>query len=126
MVALRLAAQEALRHHDKEAKGDRPRIMVCSDYDFAYELKGKHFSEKDGHAGAIETSRIMSIRPDLIKKRGKRSYPSLPMFEIVSDTRSYFPSGVIGDPTEASLEKGKMINSYVVKRVVALVKELKR
>jgi creatinine amidohydrolase len=126
MTALRLAAQETLRHYDKDMRHDRPRIMVCSDYDFAYELKGKYFDEKDGHAGAIETSRIMSIRPDLIKKRGRKSYPNLPRFEIVSDVQSYFPSGVIGNPMDASFKKGKMVNDYVVKQVVALVEELKR
>jgi creatinine amidohydrolase len=126
MTALRLAAQAALAHCEKEMKNDKPRIMVCSDYDFAYELKGKYFSEKDGHAGAIETSRVMSIRPDLVEKRGKGSYPNLPRFEIVSDAQSYFPSGVMGDPTKASVEKGKMINSYVIEHIVALVEELKR
>jgi len=125
MTALRLAAQETLRHFDKEMKHNRPRIMVCSDYDFAYELKGKYFDEKDGHAGTIETSRIMSIRPDLIKKAGRKSYQNLPRFEIVSDPESYFPTGVIGDPTDASLKKGKMVNDYVVKQVAALVEELK-
>lgn len=125
MTALRLAAQAALRHYEKEKTDDRPRIMVCSDYDFAYELKSKYFSEKDGHAGAIETSRVMSIRPDLVEKRGKKSYPDMPRFEIVSNMQSYFPSGVIGDPAKASVEKGKMINNYVVKHVAALVEELR-
>ncbi|HVP93522.1 MAG TPA: creatininase family protein [Acidobacteriota bacterium] len=126
MTALRLAAQVALERYEKEIKNDKPRIMVCSDYDFAYELKGKYFSEKDGHAGAIETSRVMSIRPDLVEKRGKGSYPDLPRFEIVSDAKSYFPTGAMGDPTKASAEKGKMINSYVIEHVAALVEELKR
>jgi creatinine amidohydrolase len=126
MTALRLAAQAALKHCEKETPEDMPRIMVCSDYDFAYELKGKYFSEKDGHAGAIETSRVMSIRPDLVKRRGKKGYLNVPRFEIVSDIQPYFQNGVIGDPTEASVEKGKMINSYVVEHVAALVKELKR
>jgi creatinine amidohydrolase len=126
MTALKLAAKETLRHHDKNMKQDRPRIMVCSDYDFAYELKGKYFDKKDGHAGAIETSRIMSIRPDLVKKKGVKSYPNLPRFEIISDVQPYFPSGVIGDPTVASFKKGKRTNEYVVKHVAALVEELKR
>ena len=70
----------------------RVRIMVCSDYDFAYELKGKHFSDKDGHAGTIETSRIMTIRPNLVKAKGKTSFPEMPRFEIVAHPEKYFPS----------------------------------
>ena len=126
MAALRLAAQEVVWHHQDESAEKRCRIMVCSDYDFAYELRGKYFSEKDGHAGAIETSRVMAIRPDLVKMRGRKSFPELPRFEIVADAQRYFPSGVIGDPTAASRRKGRMINSYVVDNVARLVEELMR
>jgi creatinine amidohydrolase len=126
MAALRLAAQEVIWSHQTESHEKRPRIMVCSDYDFAYELRGKHFSPKDGHAGTIETSRVMTIRPELIKARGAKSYPKFPRFEIVADPESYFPSGVIGDPTAASAEKGKMINKYIIKEIAKLVEELKR
>jgi len=126
MAALRLAAQEIVWRHEKENPEKRPRIMVCSDYDFAYELKGKYFSEEDGHAGTIETSRVMAIRPELIKGRGVKSFPKFPRFEIVADPERYFPTGVNGDPTAASSERGRMINKYVVKEVVKLIEELKR
>lgn len=125
MAALRLAAQEIMRFHRQESSPRKPRIMVCSDYDFAYELKGKYFDEKDGHAGTIETSRIMAIRSDLVKREGKKSFPKLPRFEIVADPERYFPSGVIGDPLMASAKKGRMINRYVTKEVIKLVEELK-
>lgn len=126
MTALRLAAQEIIWQHEKTGAQTKLRIMVCSDYDFAYELKGKYFSEKDGHAGTIETSRVMAIRPELIKAKGTKSFPKLPRFEIVADPKRFFPSGVIGDPTAASAEKGRMINNYVTKEVAKLVEELKR
>jgi len=125
-AALRLAAQDVIRRHRRESPEKRPRIIVCCDYDFAYELRGKYFSEKDGHAGTIETSRIMVLRPDLIEGKGKKSFPKLPRFEIVADPECYFPSGVIGDPTIASVNKGRMINKYVVDEVTKLVEELKR
>lgn len=125
MAALRLAAQEVMRFHRQESSPRKPRIMVCSDYDFAYELKGKYFDEKDGHAGTIETSRIMAIRSDLVKREGKKSFLKLPRFEIVADPERYFPSGVIGDPSMASAKKGRMINRYVTKEVIKLVEELK-
>jgi creatinine amidohydrolase len=124
MAALRLAAQEVVWQHERESPQKRPRIMVCSDYDFAYELKGKYFNENDGHAGTIETSRVMAIRPELIKAKGMKSFPEFPRFEIVADPEHFFPSGVIGDPTAASANEGRMINEYVVKEVVKLVKEL--
>jgi creatinine amidohydrolase len=126
MAALRLAAQEIVWQHADESAEKRPRIMVCSDYDFAYELREKYFSEKDGHAGTIETSRVLAIRPDLIKAKGKKSFPELPRFEITAEPERYFPSGVVGDPTVASRRKGQMINRYVVENVARLVEELMR
>jgi len=124
MVALRLAAQDVILLNEN-ANLKKPRIMVLSDYDFAYELKGKYFSEKDGHAGTIETSRVMAIRPNLIKTRGKTSFPQMPRFEIVAHPERYFPGGVIGDPTAASPSKGRMINRYVIEQVTKLAEELK-
>jgi creatinine amidohydrolase len=126
VAALRLAAQEIVWNHEKENLENRPRIMVCSDYDFAYELKGKYFSDKDGHAGTIETSRVMAIKPNLVKMKGKSSFPQLPRFEIVAHPEDSFPTGIIGDPTVASRRKGQMINDYVVENVVKLVKDLMR
>ena len=126
MAALRLAAQNVIRHHNKTTSETIPRIMVCSDYDFAYELRGEYFSEQDGHAGTIETSRIMTIRPDLIKGKGTKSFPKLPRFEIVPNPEQYFPSGIMGDPTVASTAKGRMINKHVIEGIIKLVEELKR
>jgi len=123
MIALKLAAKAVIMHHKNEE--NRPRIMDCSDYDLAFDLRGKDFDEKDSHAGTIETSRVMAIRSDLIKGKGTRNYPNLPRFEIVPDPERYFPSGVMGDPTIASTEKGQKINEYVIDQIVKLVKELK-
>ena len=120
MTALKLGAQEVVRANQKT------RIMVLSDYDFAYEMKGKlGFPMEDGHAGAIETSRVMAIRPDLVKGEGETSFPQMPRFEIVANPERFFPSGVIGDPTLAAAEKGKRLNEYIITEVAKLVEELK-
>ena len=125
MTALRLAAQEVVKQ--KQAAGKRKiRIMVLSDYDFAFELKEKlGFDRNDGHAGAIETSRVMAIRPDLLKAKGETSSPNMPRFEVVADPEKYFPSGVVGDPTQAAQTKGTEINEYVIEQLVKLVDDLK-
>jgi creatinine amidohydrolase len=127
MTALKLAAQEVVRRKESTNDKRKTRIMVLSDYDFAYELKEKlGFPKNDGHAGAIETSRIMAIKPDLVKGKGEASFPQMPRFEVVSDPERYFPSGVMGDPTEASKGKGQMVNKYVIEQVVKLVEELRK
>jgi len=127
MVALRIAAQEVLRQNLKIASGRKTRIMVLSDFDFAFELKEKlGFPEGDGHAGAIETSRVMAIKPNLIRGKGEAGLLQTPRFEIVTDPERYFLNGVNGDPTQASKAKGQTINDYVIEQVSKLVNELKK
>jgi len=123
MVALRLAAQEVVKQ-SSPVSAKKTRIMVLSDFDFALEVKNLGFPESDGHAGAVETSRVMAIRPDLVKGKGKAGAMNVPRFEVVPDPERYFKGGVNGDPTLASDAKGKAINAYVIEQVVKLVKAL--
>jgi creatinine amidohydrolase len=125
MVALRLAAQEIVIKNDIENPMGKTRIMVLSDYDFAEEISSKYNIPEDGHAGTIETSRIMAIKPELIKTKGKASFTQMPRFEVVAHPEVYFPSGVHGDPTLASAKKGQQINNYIIQRVEELVKKLR-
>jgi creatinine amidohydrolase len=127
MTALKLAAQTVIRRKENSKTKRKTRIMVLSDYDFADELKEKlGFPKEDGHAGAIETSRVMAIKPDLVKGKGESSFPSMPRFEVVVDPERYFPSGVMGDPMLASKDKGEIMNNYIIEQVSKLVGEIKR
>lgn len=126
MTALKLAAHDVMRSHIEEAKNGNLRIMVCSDYDFAYEFRGKYFSELDGHGGTIETSRVMAIKPELVKGRGSKNFQSFPKFEISVEPMKFWPDGIRGDPTAASVEKGKFVNDHIVNELVKLIDELKK
>jgi creatinine amidohydrolase len=97
---------------------------VLCDYDFAYELRGKQFDIRDGHGGEIETSRILAIRPDLVRGRTEKNYSEMPKFEIIANPRDYWPNGIKGDPAKASAEKGKLIDKYIINKMLALVEEL--
>ena len=124
-TALRLAAQEVVKQNQDAGKR-KTRVMVLSDCDFAFEMKDKlGFNKNDGHAGAIETSRIMAIRPDLIKAKGEPSFPEMPRFEVVANPEKYFPSGVNGDPTQATQTKGQELNEYVIDQLIKLIDELR-
>ncbi len=122
MTALRMAAQEIVKR--SVATSNRARVMVVADFDLAVEVKDLGFPESDGHAGALETSRVMDIRPDLVKGKGKPGAMNTPRFEVVADPERYFPNGINGDPTLASKTKGKAINAHIIEQVVKLVKEL--
>lgn len=121
MVALRLAAQEIVNQNDGKV-----RIMVLSDFDFAEDVEEKYAAPGDGHAGTLETSRIMAIKPELVKCKGKAEKWRMPRFEVLAHPEVAFPGGVNGDPAAASAEKGKEINEYIVEQVVKLVKDLEK
>jgi creatinine amidohydrolase len=126
MVALRLAAQEIVAKNDETPRSEKVRIMVLSDFDFAEELASELADPKDGHAGTIETARMMAIRPDLIKAEGKADVWRIPRFEVLAHPELFFPSGVNGDPTAASAGKGQKINEYIISEVEKLVKTLEQ
>ena len=90
MVALRMAAQDIIVKNDVEKTG-KVRIMVLSDFDFADELTPKYADVNDGHAGTLETSRVMAIKPELIKAKGSAGTWQMPRFEVVSHPELYFP-----------------------------------
>ncbi|MCG2824956.1 MAG: creatininase family protein, partial [Thermoplasmatales archaeon] len=123
MSAIRLAAE-------KIAEEKNVKIIVLSDYELLYDEKGRKFLKRigipewDAHGGAIETSRVMVSRPDLIKCKGKKSLPKIPRYHILRNPEKYFPEGIIGDPSIASKEKGEKITNFVVNEIVRMIKEM--
>lgn len=115
MIALRLGAHEVVERNPKL------KVMLLSDYDLAYELRGKEFPEGDGHGGLIETSRMLNIRPELVKPSRPKGEKWAPQFMVVPDPERYFPSGVLGDSRPASAGKGKKIDDYVVGRLCEMI-----
>lgn len=124
MQALRQAAEKIVE------QVENMKILVLSDYELLYEEKGRKFLQSlkipswDGHGGAIETSRILALRKDLVKGKGMKSKPDLPKYLITKGINKKFPSGIIGDPTVASAEKGKKINDWVVNEIIKQIKEM--
>lgn len=98
-------------------------IYYLTDYEIAADIvKGDpRFPALDGHAGDIETSRIMAIDPDLVKDPPKGSFPDFPPHRILPDPESYFPSGLMGDPENADPEKGEYLNGRIVDYLVDLL-----
>jgi len=118
MMALRAAAQEVVD------EGTGLRATVLSDYDIIYASQGI-LPEGDGHAGAGETSRIMTARPDLVKGKSPPGKNEIPPYAVVADPRKYW-SGVTGDPSRASKALGEKLDDLVIGELVKLVEELRR
>ena len=118
MSALKLSAARIVEENEVQ-------IVLLSDYDIAYKFKGFDFPKDDGHAGSIETSRILSIREDLVKGKGEDTVVEFPKFQMLKNPEKFFPSGVMGKPSFASKEKGKMLNTFITNEIIKLVEKMK-
>jgi len=114
------------------------RIFVCVDTGETSDVDIEKMIEtpNDIHAGEIETSTSLAVRPELVKM--EKAVKSVPGFssrylEFTSKrgvawymfTKKISESGVIGDPTRASAEKGEKIWQVMIAHLVALVEDLK-
>ncbi len=128
MAALRNAAELAA------SVDDEMKIMVLSDYDIAYRLKDKKLSKKigvsipedDGHAGVIETSRMLNVAPSLVKGKEKRKGGTRTgnRFLVTAHPEESIPTGVHGEPKKANAEIGKKIDEYIADELAKLIEEL--
>ena len=113
----------ALEEACQQAAGARDFLLsMVSLFDLidiqAVEAKG------DGHAGEIETSMMMQIRGDLVKGKPAAYFPPRPRFLILKDVRYMMNNGIMGDPSCASLQKGKLFFDMMVQGVLEALDEL--
>jgi creatinine amidohydrolase len=78
----------------------------------------------DGHAGEIETSMMTAIRKDLVKGRPAAHFPVRPRFLVQKDVRYLMGNGIMGDPSRASHEKGKLFMEMAIQGVLNALDEL--
>jgi creatinine amidohydrolase/Fe(II)-dependent formamide hydrolase-like protein/7-cyano-7-deazaguanine synthase in queuosine biosynthesis len=93
--------------------------------------------KNDAHAGDIETSTSLAVRPEQVHM--DRAVKFVPEFSSsfldfsalrsvgwYARTARISPTGIFGDPTQATAEKGERIWEVMVQRLVELVESLKR
>ncbi|MEZ4388519.1 MAG: creatininase family protein [Candidatus Krumholzibacteriia bacterium] len=93
-------------------------------------------TDNDVHAGEIETSTTLALRPDLVHL--ERARPSVPRFSSRfldftnqravgwnAYTMRISPTGVMGDPTVANADKGRRMWEVMVRNLVEFVEDLK-
>lgn len=78
----------------------------------------------DSHAGEVETSLMLHLRPRWVGKERPREWPQFPKYRLIRDKIRYWPGGVWGDAGPASAEKGEKLFIVSVEALVALVREL--
>ncbi len=114
-------------------------ILACvdsgetSDFDI-YELVE---TPNDVHAGEIETSTTLAVRPELVQTDKLRemtprfssrylNFTSKRGISWYAYTDRISANGVMGDPTKASAEKGRRIWEIMIGHLVTFVEDLKR
>ncbi len=100
------------------------RIAVLSEMDLFHDEGVLVETEGDIHAGEVETSMMLYIRPKLVKGRASKEYPTFPKPILVRGKRKYWPGGVWGDPSKASRDKGEKMIHLAVDKVIDLIKKL--
>jgi creatinine amidohydrolase/Fe(II)-dependent formamide hydrolase-like protein/7-cyano-7-deazaguanine synthase in queuosine biosynthesis len=127
----------ALNHAAQMINRDA-RIFACvetgetSDVDISKLIE----TPNDVHAGEFETSTSLAVRPHLVQmdKAGKKvpsfssrylNFSSKRAVSWYAHTKKISPTGVMGDPTKASAEKGKRIWEIMIAHLVAFVEDLK-
>jgi len=78
----------------------------------------------DGHAGEVETSLMMVIRPDLVHGLPEKHFPVRPRFLIQRDVRHLMGNGIMGNPRPATVEKGRKFFGMAVDGVMSALDEL--
>ncbi len=119
-LAFLIDAGENFIYEKKEAK-----VAVASILDLLRESALDLLeTENDSHAGEFETSLMLYFHPNLVKGTSPEEYPSFPKPILVKDKRRFWPGGVWGDPSKASLEKGRLFAERLSKAIVKLAEKL--
>jgi creatinine amidohydrolase len=84
-----------------------------------------------GHACEIETSLVLALRPDLVRKEeirddGRPDDPSLRGLYLAEDMAQRTERGAVGFPTYASVEKGRQLLQAAIRRTGDVVEALLR
>jgi creatinine amidohydrolase/Fe(II)-dependent formamide hydrolase-like protein len=100
------------------------------------DIDGLAETPNDVHAGEIETSTTLAVRPELV--RIEKAPTFIPRFSSrylnftskrrvnwYAHTARISPEGVLGDPTKASSDKGKRMWDLMIRNLVELVEDLK-
>ena len=116
------------------------RVVALNWFGLVAEDMGRLFADEKmpggrvGHAGAVETSMNLHLRPELSAQGSLVTHLGPQMPEFVRKVGGYVqtpreelsPSGVMGDPNLASAEKGAELFELAVERLCEFVREYRR
>jgi creatinine amidohydrolase len=81
-------------------------------------------TRNDSHAGEIETSVMMFLKPHLVQGTSQAEVPHFPEPILVRNREKYWPGGVWGDPGKGNEEKGGKFVELSLARVCDLIRKI--
>lgn len=120
----RMTIQDALY----EIKNQHPKSRIFyleMGYLMEQVPKGLIVTKNDAHAGEIETSEMLYLKPALVKKnklvKGDWHYSKMEILTTKETTKQCNQYGVKGDATKATIEKGKILIESEIKKLMEII-----
>lgn len=102
-------------------------IAIVLEYDVLLKrAQGVFETPRDQHAGEIETSRLLTICPHLVRRDRlpAEEYRESAKPILVRDVRRYWPGSTEGAPQKGSVEKGEKLGQIVAEYLAELVERM--
>ena len=119
------AHMTSLREACKDLVQERgARVLLLTDYELAQEKAAAlGIGPHDGHGGALETARVMAIRPGAVRQTMAVGSFVSPGYRVLADPERCFPQGMAGDPSVATEAMGTELNHHVLERLVGIMEK---
>jgi creatinine amidohydrolase len=107
-------------------------ILRYTDLNKVLEPVRKIIEQQDGggHADEIETSIMLALKPEIVQmQKAKKDFTGSgggPLSPIDDGSGVYSPTGAWGDPTLASVEKGRKLTDALVSGIVSEIHQLSK
>lgn len=111
-----------------------PQMFLCQCNWFQAVDQKEFFVNKDDHAGEMETSLLMYLRPDLVLPLQEAADGSAKKFRFGAMREGWAwaerqwtkvtPSTGVGDPRQASREKGERFFKAVTRKIASFIEEV--
>jgi len=116
LTSLEIACQESLRNHSDL------NLVIIRLPEILKKLPEGIIDEQFGHAGEVETSIMLALLPQVVEmKKAVSEIPSFPAHNLTRDARDFMRSGIIGDATNATLQKGEAILELLISEISKVI-----
>lgn len=121
----------ALKQAGRDVIEDDPELSVAllSEWAVLFDrggetVDGVAIPEADGHAGTMETARILDLRPDLVGDPPGEHFPEEEGFVLTPTPEEAMPDGYIGDPSQAGADLGRVLHEIAVDALSELFEDM--